>query len=160
MPCGGCECVMEGVCRQWCCVGETPKTPNMYTFPQKSPMWLALPFPSLRRHLRIEHTLRIFLGTAALHSCWWVLQHCTGFARLVWGKLRVHRNLHNTLDISMSLLTRFVYLFPQKKCATNPMFSWWNAPRIYWYCKLEYTASFIAQNELFWLEGHTNKPRS
>ena len=22
---------------------------------------------------------------------WWVLQHCTGFARLVWGRLRVHR---------------------------------------------------------------------
>jgi len=22
--------------------------------------------------------------------CWWVLQHCTGFARLVWGRLRVH----------------------------------------------------------------------
>jgi len=24
-------------------------------------------------------------------SSWWVLQHCTGFARLVWGRLRVHR---------------------------------------------------------------------
>jgi len=23
--------------------------------------------------------------------CWWVLQHCKGFARLVWGRLRVHR---------------------------------------------------------------------
>ena len=23
--------------------------------------------------------------------CWWVLQHRTGFARLVWGRLRVHR---------------------------------------------------------------------
>ena len=23
--------------------------------------------------------------------CWWVLQHSTGFARLVWGRLRVHR---------------------------------------------------------------------
>ena len=22
---------------------------------------------------------------------WWVLRHCTGFARLVWGRLRVHR---------------------------------------------------------------------
>jgi len=22
---------------------------------------------------------------------WWVLQHCTGFAQLVWGRLRVHR---------------------------------------------------------------------
>jgi len=22
---------------------------------------------------------------------WWVLQHCTGFARLVWGRLRLHR---------------------------------------------------------------------
>ena len=21
---------------------------------------------------------------------WWVLQHCTGFARLVWGRVRVH----------------------------------------------------------------------
>ena len=25
------------------------------------------------------------------HFCWWVLQHCTGFARLVWGRLRVHQ---------------------------------------------------------------------
>ena len=25
------------------------------------------------------------------HFSWWVLQHCTGFARLVWGRLRVHR---------------------------------------------------------------------
>ena len=25
------------------------------------------------------------------HFFWWVLQHCTGFARLVWGTLRVHR---------------------------------------------------------------------
>jgi len=23
---------------------------------------------------------------------WWVPQHCTGFARLVWGRLRVHRD--------------------------------------------------------------------
>jgi len=30
------------------------------------------------------------MGTAALF-CSWVLQHCTGFARLVWGRLRVHR---------------------------------------------------------------------
>jgi len=26
-----------------------------------------------------------------MHFSWWVLQHCTGFARLVWGRLRVHR---------------------------------------------------------------------
>ena len=25
------------------------------------------------------------------HFVWWVLQHCTGFARMVWGRLRVHR---------------------------------------------------------------------
>jgi len=25
------------------------------------------------------------------HFFWWVLQHCTGFARLVWGRLKVHR---------------------------------------------------------------------
>jgi len=25
------------------------------------------------------------------HCSWWVLQHCTGVARLVWGRLRVHR---------------------------------------------------------------------
>jgi len=25
---------------------------------------------------------------------WWVLQHCTGFARLVWGRLRVHLSFH------------------------------------------------------------------
>jgi len=26
-----------------------------------------------------------------LHFFWWVLQHCTGVARLVWGRLRDHR---------------------------------------------------------------------
>jgi len=26
-----------------------------------------------------------------VHFPWWVLQHCIGFARLVWGRLRVHR---------------------------------------------------------------------
>ena len=30
-------------------------------------------------------------ATTATHFSWWVLQHCTGFARLVWGRLRVHR---------------------------------------------------------------------
>jgi len=25
---------------------------------------------------------------------WWVLQHCTGFARLGWGRLRVHPSFH------------------------------------------------------------------
>ena len=25
---------------------------------------------------------------------WWILQHCTGFARLVWGRLRVHLSFH------------------------------------------------------------------
>jgi len=25
---------------------------------------------------------------------WWVLQHCTGFARLVWGRLGVHLSFH------------------------------------------------------------------
>jgi len=33
-------------------------------------------------HLLDAHTIFFF---------WWVLQHCTGFARLVWGRLRVHR---------------------------------------------------------------------
>ena len=28
---------------------------------------------------------------SAPHFWWWVLQHCTGFARLIWGRLRVHR---------------------------------------------------------------------
>jgi len=31
------------------------------------------------------------LSPLATHFSWWVLQHCTGFARLVWGRLRVHR---------------------------------------------------------------------
>jgi len=30
---------------------------------------------------------------------WWVLQHCTGFARLVWGRLRVHRALFIQNDL-------------------------------------------------------------
>jgi len=30
-------------------------------------------------------------GSLLLRFFWWVLQHCTGFARLVWGRLRVHR---------------------------------------------------------------------
>jgi len=29
-------------------------------------------------------------GMEAEHFFWWVLQHCTGFARLVWGRLRVN----------------------------------------------------------------------
>jgi len=36
----------------------------------------------------------VLMDTVALHRVcffWWVLQHCTGFARLVWGRLRVHR---------------------------------------------------------------------
>ena len=32
----------------------------------------------------------LLMGTSA-HFCWWVLQHCIGFARLVWGRPRVHR---------------------------------------------------------------------
>ena len=32
-------------------------------------------------------TSLLLMGTAA-HFCWCVLQHCTGFARLVWGRLR------------------------------------------------------------------------
>jgi len=30
------------------------------------------------------------------HGSWWVLYHCTGFARLVWGRLRVHRLSRHT----------------------------------------------------------------
>jgi len=30
-------------------------------------------------------------NTYVTYCSWWVLQHCTGFARLVWGRLRVHR---------------------------------------------------------------------
>jgi len=33
----------------------------------------------------------LFMFTYSVHFCWWVLQHCTGFARLVWGRLRVRR---------------------------------------------------------------------
>jgi len=33
-------------------------------------------------------------GTGAEDFFWWVLQHCTGFARLVWGRLRVHLSFH------------------------------------------------------------------
>ena len=46
-------------------------------------------------HIRINH---IAHAHDACHTCihlvnfsWWVLQYCTGFARLVWGRLRVHR---------------------------------------------------------------------
>jgi len=36
---------------------------------------------------------RMSYVTHAAYECfsWWVLQHCTGFARLVWDRLRVHR---------------------------------------------------------------------
>ena len=30
---------------------------------------------------------------------WWVLQHCTGFARLVWGRIRVHPSFHSFKSI-------------------------------------------------------------
>jgi len=36
-------------------------------------------------------SLKGFSKTVCL---WWVLQHCTGFARLVWGRLRVHLSFH------------------------------------------------------------------
>jgi len=32
----------------------------------------------------------VYRGSLSLFF-WWILQHCTGFARLVWGRLRVHR---------------------------------------------------------------------
>ena len=35
-------------------------------------------------------TLGFFFGVPR-NFFWWVLQHCTGFARLVWGRRRVHR---------------------------------------------------------------------
>ena len=35
--------------------------------------------------------LRWFLRRKMVLFCWWVLQHSTGVARLVWGRLRVHR---------------------------------------------------------------------
>ena len=33
----------------------------------------------------------LFTCVNLFYFSWWVLQHCTGFARLVWGRLRVHR---------------------------------------------------------------------
>ena len=38
---------------------------------------------------------------------WWVLQHCTGSARLVWGRLRVHASFH--LFKSICVLCVFVF---------------------------------------------------
>ena len=33
--------------------------------------------------------------------CWWVLQHCTGFARLVWGRPRINPSFHLFKSICM-----------------------------------------------------------
>ena len=38
---------------------------------------------------------------------WWVLQHCTGSARLVWGRLRVHSSFH----LFKSICVFCVFLF-------------------------------------------------
>ena len=42
------------------------------------------------RHTQMKWGARFFF-------CWWVLQHCTGFARLIWGRLRVHRAFTNEI---------------------------------------------------------------
>jgi len=43
------------------------------------------------------------------HVSWWVLQHCTGFARLVWGRVRVHRAFVYS-DWFVSHTTRVLWL--------------------------------------------------
>jgi len=40
--------------------------------------------------------------------CRWVLQHCTGFARLVWGRLRVHRAFVYSDHTILSEYTLFI----------------------------------------------------
>ena len=45
----------------------------------------------LSRAYRTETNRYIFNVCREVYFFWWVLQHCTGFARLVWGRLRVHR---------------------------------------------------------------------
>jgi len=98
---------------------ETPKTPNMYTFPQKSPMWLALPLPSLRRHSRIEHTLRVFfpptkklykrliLSLTSLHfhsrvTCLGVIHVChDSFMHVTW--LDVIHMWHDSVSITCAM---------------------------------------------------------
>jgi len=45
-------------------------------------------------HLRPISIGQVWSHRVLIHLAnfsWWVLQHCTGFARLVWGRLRVHR---------------------------------------------------------------------
>jgi len=43
------------------------------------------------------------------HVSWWVLQHCTGFARLVWGRRRVHRAfVYSHRDITSISQTRIL----------------------------------------------------
>jgi len=37
--------------------------------------------------------------TIDVHFSWWVLQHCTGFARLVWGRLRFTELLLIQIDL-------------------------------------------------------------
>jgi len=41
--------------------------------------------------LCVSYSNDTFTRANITHFFWWVLQHCTGFARLVWGRLRVHR---------------------------------------------------------------------
>ena len=44
---------------------------------------------------------------ATIFFFWWVLQHCTGFARLVWGRLRVHPSFY----LFKSICVFCVFLF-------------------------------------------------
>jgi len=49
------------------------------------------------------------------HFFWWVLQHCTGFARLVWGRLRVHRAFIYS-DWFVCDMTGFYETWPMPMC--------------------------------------------
>ena len=54
-----------------------------------------------------------FLSFSFIFS-WWVLQHCTGFARLVWARLRVHRAFVSPFCLSFSFIfSLFIFRFAQ-----------------------------------------------
>ena len=46
------------------------------------------------RYITCAHVHYIYMCAYMSHFFWWVLQHWTGFARLVWGRLRVHPSFY------------------------------------------------------------------
>ena len=73
---------------------------------------------------------------------WWVLQHCTGFARLVWGRLRVHRAFVYSdwfvcYECFCSLLSRLTLLGLEKgqgECFCSPRFVCARAASVCYVC--------------------------